>query len=73
MLECGAHTEAMDVTRDQPEMGPRCPQCASTNTINTIEHVGNRYFFCADCEHSWRVEQGGTEARSLHRRRHTDK
>jgi hypothetical protein len=37
---------------------PPCPRCRSTSTIQTFEHLGERVFFCAECEHSWGVYPG---------------
>jgi transcription elongation factor Elf1 len=36
---------------------PACPSCHSRKTIRTHEQLGEQLFFCAKCEHTWKVER----------------
>jgi len=35
--------------------GPLCPKCQSDQTTPTVERFGERFYFCAACEHTWSV------------------
>ena len=43
------------LTNDQP---PACPSCRSTETVQTSDHLDEKLFFCAACEHTWSTRLG---------------
>ena len=40
-----------------------CPACDSKNTIRTHEQLGEKLFFCPNCEHTWSIREGKTPAK----------
>ena len=36
---------------------PSCPSCQSLDTADVTVHCGPPVYFCATCEHAWKVER----------------
>jgi uncharacterized Zn finger protein (UPF0148 family) len=56
------------MSRRRPAVGtmtPPCPKCWSRSTIQIAEHLDERTFFCAMCEHTWSVEDRSEQTRPL--------